>query len=154
MGSLIPEKLHAKYLPGMSFGIPATPRFYTLTHSDITGNLFLAIGPQYGTERISKLYTRLMRDEVLAELKVEHDSLAFNVYCYVSGGFVFGKAGWRYKIFRSELPLALEVLRYGNKDLFNQHSEIDQAPVFVHFSSSDTKYDKIEPWGIIADYRI
>jgi hypothetical protein len=153
MRRLIPKKLHVKYLPGTDSCVLAIPRLYTLTHSDITGDLFLTIGPHYDTEEISKLYTRLMRDEVLAELKEEHDGLVLNVYCHVSGGFVLGKAGWRYSIFRSELPLALEALRYGDKSLFDQNPELDQVPVFIHFRSSDRRYNKIEPWGIIADYK-
>jgi hypothetical protein len=52
-----------------------------------------------------------MRDEVLAELSHGIDNFAFRVYCHVSGGFIVGSAGWRYNIFRSELPLVLEAIR-------------------------------------------
>jgi hypothetical protein len=46
-----------------------------------------------------------MRDEVLAEWRDEADGAVLHVYCHVSGGLVFGSAGWRYAIFRRELPL-------------------------------------------------
>ncbi len=57
MARLIPEKLHIKYSQGMRPDVLTTPRFYTLTHSDLTGDLFLSIGPGYGTKQISGWYT-------------------------------------------------------------------------------------------------
>ena len=95
MTRLTPEKLHVKYLSGASSDTPVTPRYYTLTHSDSTGDLFLSIGQYYDTKEISKLYTRLMRDELLAELRTDSRALSLNVYCHVSGGFVFGRDKWR-----------------------------------------------------------
>jgi hypothetical protein len=154
MTRLIPEKLHVKYLNGATSIAPVAPRFYTLTHSDSTGDLFLSIGLSYDKKQISGLYTRLMRDEVLAELKEDSDGLSLNVYCHVSGGFVFGRAKWRYSIFCSELRLALEAIRFGDKALFDHSPELDQIPVLVHFKSSDKKFNKTEKWGSLGDYRL
>ena len=95
MTRLNPEKLHVTFLPGMNAGSLETPRYYTLTHSDTTGDLFLSIGPTYHKKQISGLYTRLMRDEVLAEFKNDSEEASLSVYCHVSGGFVFGRAKWR-----------------------------------------------------------
>jgi hypothetical protein len=153
MERLNPRKLRVTYLTGTTPGKLIVPRRYTLTHSDITGELFLSIGNQYNTPQISKLYTKLMRDEVLAELSDDLDNLIFRVYCYVSGGFVFGMAKWRYSIFRHELPLALEAIRYGDGPLFKQNPQFDEAPVFIHFQSTDSRFNKIENWGTMADYR-
>jgi len=93
MTRLIPEKLHVKYLSGATADAPVAPWFYTLTHSDSTGDLFLSIGSDYDKKQISGLYTRLMRDEVLAELRKDSEGFSLNVYCHVSGGFVFGSYG-------------------------------------------------------------
>jgi Staygreen protein len=153
MTRLIPEKLHVKFLPRMNQDSLETPRYYTLTHSDTTGDLFLSIGPCYDKKQTSKLYTRLMRDEVLAELSKDSNQLVLNVHCHVSGGLVIGRAKWRYSIFCSELSLPLEAIRYGDKAFFEQDAQFDQTPVLVHFKSSDKKYNKIEKWGTIADYR-
>lgn len=154
MAHLVPEKLHVKYLLGMSPGVLATPRYYTLTHSDSTGDLFLSIGPCYDTQQISKLYTRIKRDEVLAELGKEPDCLSLDVFCHVSGGLVIGRAKWRYDIFCSEIPLALEAIRFGDKALFEHNLKLDQVQVLVHFKSSDKRFDKTEKWGTLADYKI
>jgi hypothetical protein len=153
MTRLIPEKLHVKFLLGMNPASLETPRYYTLTHSDTTGDLFLSIGPCYDKKQTSKLYTRLMRDEVLADLTKDSNQLVLNVHCHVSGGLVFGRAKWRYEIFCSELSLPLEAIRYGDKAFFEQDAQFDQTQVLVHFKSNDKKYNKIEKWGTIADYR-
>jgi hypothetical protein len=153
MARLIPEKLHVRYLSGATADAPIAPRFYTLTHSDSTGDLYLSIGSDYDKKRISGLYTRLMRDEVLAELRKDSEGLSLNVYCHVSGGFVFGRAKWRYKIFCSELSLVLEAIRFGDRAFFEGDAQLDNIPVLVHFKSTDKKYDKIEKWGLLEDYR-
>jgi hypothetical protein len=64
---LAPHKLHVTFVSGVSREGPVVPRAYTLTHSDSTGELFLTVGPTYDRRQISGWYTRLMRDEVLAE---------------------------------------------------------------------------------------
>ena len=124
-----------------------------MTHSDRTGELFLTISNMYDTKQTSRLYTRLMRDEVLAELIREGDGLVLRVYCHVSGGFVFGTAKWRFSIFKSELPLVLEAIRFGDKNLINKIPTLDSSKIFVHFQSTDNRFNKVEEWGMIADYK-
>lgn len=112
MKSLNPEHLHTEFLPGTTNESPLRPRRYTLTHSDRTGQLFLCVGLEYNQRQISRWYTRLMRDEVLAEWKHDDEAYSLWVYLHVSGGIVFGRSGWREAIFRRELPLVLEAIRY------------------------------------------
>jgi hypothetical protein len=152
MQCLNPKKLHVTYLTGATPDKLIVPRRYTLTHSDITGNLFLSIGSEYNTKQTSRLYTRLMRDEVLAELSHNIDNFVFRVYCHVSGGFVFGSARFRYSIFRSELPLVLEAIRYGDKALFEKNPELNHILVHIHFHSNTKRYNIVEQWGTLADY--
>jgi hypothetical protein len=153
MERLNPEKLHVMYLTGTTPENLILPRLYTLTHSDRTGELFLTIGGQYDKQQISKLYTKLMRDEVLAELADEVDRPVFKVYCHVSGGFIIGTAKWRYNIFHSELPLVLEAIRYGERTLFEQNPQLDNTPVLICFQSTDSRFNRVEDWGVMADYR-
>jgi hypothetical protein len=153
MERLNPEKLHVTYLAGTTADALILPRRYTLTHSDRTGELFLSIGSEYDKQTISGLYTRLMRDEVLAELVGNNNVMEFGIYCHVSGGLAFGPAGWRYKIFQSELPLVLETIRYGDRDLFEKNPEIDDAGLSVYFESRNNRFHKVENWGTMAGYR-
>jgi len=94
-----------------------------------------------------------MRDDVLAELSQEGDKMVFRVYCHVSGGFIIGTSKFRYNIFRSELPLVLEAIRYGDRTLFEENPQLDNTPVLIHFKSTDRRFDKVEKWGTMADYR-
>ncbi|MDH5769820.1 MAG: staygreen family protein [Candidatus Bathyarchaeota archaeon] len=62
MRRLSPEKLHVTYLPGIRSEGPVVSRRYTITHSDIIGDIFLTIGPNYNLKQISGWYIRFMRD--------------------------------------------------------------------------------------------
>jgi hypothetical protein len=154
MSRLRPEKLHVTFLSGATPEGPVTPRRYTLTHSDITGDLFLGIGADYNRSQISGWYTRFMRDEVLAEWLHGNDGLCLYVHCHVSGGLVLGMAGWRDAIFRRELPLVLEAFCFGDRKLFEKWPELDRSPLRVRFHSSKRRYNRTESWGTPADYAL
>jgi hypothetical protein len=152
MSRLKPEKLHVRFVSNTAPEGPVTPRRYTLTHSDATGDLFLTIGPDYDRKQISGWYTRLLRDEVLAEWREEENGSALHVHCHVSGGLVVGSAGWRDAIFQRELPLVLEAFRFGDRRLFEVQPELDQAPIWVHFHARQPRYNRVESWGVPAEF--
>ena len=152
MSRLKPEKLHVRFVSGATPEGPVIPRRYTLTHSDTTGDLFLTIGPDYDQQQIAGWYTRLMRDEVLAEWREEENGPALYVHCHVSGGLVVGSARWRDAIFRRELPLVLEAFRFGDRRLFEAQPELDQAPIRVHFHARQPRYNRVESWGVPAEF--
>lgn len=154
MPSLALEKLHIKYIGDSNAEGPAYPRRYTLTHSDRTGDLFLSIGTEYDQRALSNCYTRFMRDEVLAEFRFDEDQPELHVFCHVSGGFVFGAAGWRYRIFKYHLPGVMVAFYHGDAAFIKVNPGFDLASIQVHFQSSKARYHKIENWGIFRDYRI
>jgi len=125
MTRLQPDKLHTQFAAGTTPEGPLFPRRYTLTHSDSTGDLFLTVALEVHQKQISGWYTRLMRDEVLAEWQQSPEGPALHVSCHVSGGVVFGTAAMRDDIFRRELPLVLEALRFGDAALFQSQPELD-----------------------------
>lgn len=156
-GHLDPSKLHVTFAPGTSSKGPPVPRAYTLTHSDFTGELFLTIGADYDRKQISGLYTRIMRDEVLAqwgETPGPDEGLKLEVHCHVNGGLVMGTSGSRYRIFRHHLPLVLEAFRHGDREMLLELPELDEAPVWVVFHSTKRRYDFAECWGRMVDYRM
>jgi hypothetical protein len=152
MSRLQPAKLHVRLGDGITSTDPVTPRCYTLTHSDASGDLFLTISRQYDKKQVSGWYTRLMRDEVIAEWLWVESGPELNVFCHVSGGLTFGTARWRYAIFRHELPLVLEAFRYGDRQFFVFHPALDLAPIKVHFHSHRKHYQRTENWGVPANY--
>ena len=94
-----------------------------------------------------------MRDEVLAEWLVDEGDFSLQVYCHVSGGLIFGKAEWRYNIFKNEMPLVLEAIRYGDRELFKANPKLDNAKIMVNFKSNNIKFQKTETWGEFYDYK-
>jgi hypothetical protein len=152
MSVLRSEKLHVKFLDTSKPEGPVSPRKYTLTHSDTTGDLFLSVGPEYDHKAISGFYTRFMRDEVLAELTEGKNGPVMHVYCHVSGGFALGTASWRYAIFQRHMRQVLQAFRSGDAVFFNKNPRYNQAPVMVHFRSKNKRYNLTENWGFISDY--
>jgi hypothetical protein len=154
LASLNLKKLHVKFIGESTSDGPCLPRRYTLTHSDQTGDLFLSIGTEFDQRAISGWYTRLMRDEVLAEYQLEGDAPSLHVHCHVSGGLVFGFAGWRYQIFKYHLPGVLEAFRFGDAAFIRANPSYDQASIQVHFHSLRPRYRRVEAWGSLQDYKI
>jgi magnesium dechelatase len=152
MGQLDPSKLSVSFLTGATPRGPITPRAYTLTHSDATGNLFLTIGPEYHTGQISGWYTRLMRDEVLARWQKEK-GYSLHVHCHVSGGLVFGTSRWRAAIFRRHLPMVIEAFRYGDRDLVEEFPQLGLAQILVYFHARERKLNLTEGLGVFNDYQ-
>jgi len=146
-----PEKLKVVFKASVESSVFKIPRKYTLTHSDSTGDLFLTISNDYDLKQISRIYTRFMRDEVLAEWQKENDSFELHFYVHVSGGFVFGWASMRDRIFRSHLPLVFRTIIYGDKRLFENFPQLKESQIFVHFQSKNKKYNKIENFGKIKE---
>lgn len=127
------------------------PRHYTLTHHDVTAELQLSIGSLVNENQLNGWYTRLLRDEVVAEWRTnehEPESLSLHVHCHISGGQVFfAPAALRDWIFRREMPLVLKAFRHGDSALFEMHPGLEFATVWVHYHSVDAKYDRADCWG-------
>lgn len=149
MSKLNPEKLSVEFRKGVTTTVPIIPRRYTLTHSDITAELFLTIGLRYAYNQINA-----MRDEVLGEWVKKGENYLYYVYLYVDGQFGSTAAAIRNKIFRRELPLALEAIRYGDKKFFSMHPFLDSSPIIVFFMSTNPQFNKVENWGTFSDYVI
>jgi hypothetical protein len=128
------------------------PRRYTLTHSDRTGELFLTVSKDFCKEQVSGVYTRLMRDEVLAEWREVDGELELHVLCHVSGGVVFGSARMRLGIFKQHMRLVLEALRFGDQDVYSGRPELDAARAKVHFCSKDPSLDCVQDYGPMSGF--
>ena len=146
--NLNPEKLFVEYRAGVTAREPVLDRRYTLTHSDITADLFLTVGLTFAWDKINPT-----RDEVLAEWR-KQDGFAYILYGYlhVDDPSEAGQTPVRDSIFRRELPLALEAICYGERCFFRAHLDLLKAPIWICFSSIDPRYQRLEYWGVPADY--
>ncbi|RLL41800.1 hypothetical protein D8M04_17180 [Oceanobacillus piezotolerans] len=143
MSTFNPDKLFVEYSDGVTPTKPVPQRHYTLTHSDLTGDLFLMIGMDYAWEKINP-----MRDEVVAEWKTNGISQYFHVYLYIDQGeYNLSESAKRNEVFRRELPLALTAIRYGDRFLFRKWPTLEQAPIIIHFISTYPQFARQEYWG-------
>lgn len=156
MPSFNPNKLHVAFKDEIKPSAPLIPRCYTLTHSDITGDLFLTVARNFDLEALDNWQTRLMRDEVIGEWRKDfEEGPSLHLGCHVSGrGLTFGPAGLRYGIFQYHLPMVLQALRYGDRLLYEAQPDLDAATIFVYFKANQRRYNRIENWGYPAEYII
>lgn len=132
------------------------PRTYTLTHSDVTSMLTLAVAHTFNVAQFSGWYSRIQRDEVLAvwrKTKAVGFEVALHVHCHISGGHWLRNqfANLRFWIFRKELPVVLEAFRHGDRALFDKHPDLEESPVWVHFHSNLQEFNRHECWGPLKD---
>ena len=149
MNMFNPERLTVDYRDCVSPIAPIISRSYTLTHSDLTGELFLTIGTQFSWDKVNTD----MRDEVLGLWKMEGNYLLFNVYVFTAtDGHDLNAAIRRTEVFQRELPLALTAIRYGDRFLFDRHKFLDAAFIIVHFLSIYPHLYKRECWGTFSSF--
>ena len=159
-----PAKLSVSYSSGATSTTPSPPesiRRYTLTHNDITGQLWLTVGREYNEAQISGFYTRLLRDEVVAEWKWTpgHGSdvssaagpcaalPSLHLFCHVSG-----EERWlappflRNYIFRREIPLVRASSRSVSLSLSIKHTPpVDDRDDHLHTGNDITWIPKSCP---------
>ncbi|XAR55018.1 hypothetical protein NMG60_11030388 [Bertholletia excelsa] len=119
------------------------PRTYTLTHSDVTSKLTLAISQTVNNAQIEGWYNRLQRDEVVAEWKKVKGKMSLHVHCHISG--------LRYFIFCKELPVVLKAFVHGDVNLLSNYPELQEALVWVYFHSSIPAFNRVECWGPLRE---
>ncbi|KAH7426341.1 hypothetical protein KP509_11G097000 [Ceratopteris richardii] len=125
------------------------PRVYTLTHCDLTASLLLTISTSINTGQLQGWYKRLQRDDVVAVWRRCQGSMFLQVHCHISGDHWFRDAfaELRFHIFKRELPLVFKAFQHGDRLLFQKQSDLENAPVWVHFHSNVKEFDRVEYWG-------
>lgn len=68
-------------------------------------------------------YSKLQRDEVVAEWRRVQGKMSLHVHCHISGGNFLHNfiANLRFYIFRKELPVVLEAFRHGDEELLKTY---------------------------------
>jgi hypothetical protein len=129
------------------------PRIYTLTHSDVTSMITLAISREINKAQMKGWYSKLQRDEVVAEWKKVQGKMTLHVHCHISGGNLMHNfiANLRFYIFRKELPVVLEAFRHGDEELLKEYPDLDNSLVWVYFHSNVSEYNRVECWGPLVE---
>lgn len=139
-----PSKLSITYLAPATPFRPVECRKYTLTHSDTTGQLFLAIGCEYDYKAINHKF----RDEVLAEWIPKMGVFTLCGRVYISGGeFDERYSHVRFMIFKRELELALKAIVYGDQTFYSYFPWLLDSPIYIHFESVYPQFNQIIYYG-------
>jgi len=142
-------KLSTKYLPFTTEYLPVDGRKYTLTHSDVTGELFLSIGNHYDLPAINLK----IRDEVLAKWASQNRQFIFQGKVYVSGGeFDERSSMQRFMIFQREMKLALTAIFYGDRRFFSFYPRLLDSSIFIYFESIFPQYNQVLYYGTPRQY--
>lgn len=150
MSNFNPKKLNVKIISPANSVQPIEGRKYTLTHSDITAELFLDIGYVYNYEAINLK----MRDEVLAQWKKDEQGRFMLVgMAYVDGG-EFGEivSGIRFNVFKKEMDTALKGIVYGDLSFYANYPVLLDAPIFINYDSTYPQYHQTLYYGTPRQY--
>ncbi len=148
MKELNPQKVFVQYRDNIRPYEPVRSRLYTITHSDITAELFVFVGQNYAEDQVTK-----MRDEVRIAWELYKEGYALIGSVIVDGDGVIGNAYLRDDIFYNEMPTALQALRQADRFLFDKEPNLDKTPVYIHFISSNPIYNKTYDFGVIGTYK-
>jgi hypothetical protein len=145
---LNPQKVFVQYRDTMTPYGSVIDRKYTITHSDITGELFVFVANWYAEDQITR-----MRDEVRVAWEQNKKETVLAGFVIVDGSGEIGNAYIRNRIFYNEMPTALQALRKADRFLFDKNPNLDNTPVFIHFISGNSIYDKTYGFGVIGIYQ-
>ncbi|PGV48714.1 staygreen family protein [Bacillus sp. AFS037270] len=150
MSGFNPNKLSVNLIPPATFTQPIEGRKYTLTHSDITAELFLDIGYLINYKSINLK----LRDEVLAEWILDQQGRLILVgKVYVDGG-EFGKntSDIRFHMFEKEMDTAVKGMVYGDCPFFANYPTLLDAPIFINYESIYPEYRQTISYGTPRQY--
>ncbi|MDF2614292.1 MAG: hypothetical protein K0S71_2078 [Clostridia bacterium] len=149
MKKINPEKVFTYYRDDVTKTSPIDGRKYTVTHSDETGDLFVTIGLNFAEDKISAA-----RDEVLLKWRINSQKPMLYGTVLVDNKDTIGMPSIRNAIFIKEMPTALQAVRYADRALFEKYPQLDNIPIYIKFTSTKPKFDKLRYFGTMRLYRI
>lgn len=148
MKKINPKKVFTEFRDGVNKIEPIEGRKYTVTHSDKTGDLFVTIGLKYAEDKIDKL-----RDELLLTWTYSDERLKLIGQVLIDNE-VIKNSRIRNIIFKKEMPLALQAIRYADRELFQLNKSLDDIPIEIQFISQSEKYNKLIEFGSMKEYEV
>ncbi|CAH6419012.1 Staygreen protein [uncultured virus] len=115
------------------------PRKYTSVYNDETSEIYLSIGHKYNKHLLSS-------EEAHENGLVVTGKWIMNDNKYVIHLKVHVNTKEDHKIICSELGVVLEGIAFAESALLEQHSNLGNIRILVHFKSVDEKYDRVENW--------
>ncbi len=149
MDKLDPNKLIIDFKKGISKDGPISPRNYTVTHSDNTGDILITVAKDYDKGHVTD-----KRDEVYGRWCENGKNYVLCLHLNVDGNERDkNKVAQRNRIFRDALPLAITAIRQGDLGLIKKHNKLDESDIFIKFNSRFDEFYKVEHWGKLKNYK-
>ncbi|RDU36577.1 hypothetical protein DRW41_13725 [Neobacillus piezotolerans] len=143
-----PGNLAVAYIAPVTPFRPLDGRKYTLSHSDVTGKLFLTIGPEFSFSTANTA-----KDEVFTEWIQSMGEYSMSGRVHVSGGeFDEQHSKVRFLIFKKEMELALTAIVYGDQVFYKSFPWLLDAPIYIHFDSIYPEFQKVLFYGTPRQY--
>lgn len=149
MRALSTQKVFVQYRDSMKPYDPVLGRKYTITHSDITAELFVFIADNYAIDQVTS-----MHDDVKISWEQNENQLFLIGSVLIDGPDIDGDPAVRNRIFYTEMPTALKAMRQADRFIFEQYPNIDNTPVLIRFLSENPTYNKTYNFGPIGNYRL
>lgn len=142
------SKINVTYKDPITKTSPILNRYYTLTHSDETGDLFLTIGPKYD-DSISE---SLLKDAVFGKWVVNC------INCHIL--MLFVDVGYdsyeickkRYNTFKTHLPHAISGIIKGDIDFLNTNKTLLDSKIYLKFNCKYDEFNNFDDYGYIKKY--
>jgi hypothetical protein len=122
------------------------PRFYTITHSDETGDIFMDIGDQPNKKLLNDPQTLKFQDQVIGEWIT--NMLILEVVLFRKN--IPFDEDFRLKIFNRELPRVIKIIKYLECSMFNRNPGLLDSKIVVIYRSDNGDYS--EELGMIKDF--
>lgn len=143
-----PGNLAVTYIAPITPFRPLEGRKYTLSHSDVTGKLFLTIGPEFSYSK-----TNSTKDEVYAQWTQSMGEYSMYGRVHVSSGeFDEQHSRVRFMIFKKEMELALTAIVYGDQVFYKSFPWLLDAPIYIKFDSIYPEFEKLLFYGTPRQY--
>lgn len=123
------------------------PRRYTLIHHYDVPDLFLCINEDF-------MYKTLIsnRFKLLGEWTT-YDKKKYLFYIYIDVDLTPQAPSLHHlDIVMKELPRLIQVIKYGDCDLFNLHPQLLDSSIYLFIHSSDIALDSIKYFGSFSDF--
>lgn len=122
------------------------PRKYTSTHNDTTKEIYISIGHNYNKYLLESEEAIKVQSQIVGKwIKQQCNKYEIHLEVLVSTE-QNPAAEIRNRIFCAELGTVLEGIAFAETALLENHPELRDTKIFVHFKSIDPKYDRVEYW--------
>lgn len=146
-GTTNPEKLSVTFTPGVTLTDPIIGRKYTISYSNVSGEISMWISLRYLFEKV-----REGEQGIFGGWGTYYGQYAF--YMFLSYGESTDPSAltMQERAFRSLIPSVLSAIKTEDRAFFLTHLELNYVPIIVYYVSRNPNFNRAENWGTFSMY--